>query len=214
MNYAPRSRGDVFLVMTEDYKDKETLERLYWEEEMTLGGVAERLGCGKMTIQRWMKKLDIPRREHGQQPPKPWHDKDTLQQLYQEEKMSLREVGDELGCNSDTIRRWLGNYDIEIRDRLEFMKTGPCAHYWSDGYEVLQNVYDGESYETRVHRLIAVAEYGFEAVSGKVVHHKNGVRWDNRPENLEVMTTEEHSRYHANESERWKNLPNYKKSIA
>ena len=33
-----------------------------------------------------------------------------------------------------------------------------------------------------------------------VVHHKNGNRTDNRPENLEVMTKEEHTRLHSIEN--------------
>jgi hypothetical protein len=47
-----------------------------------------------------------------------------------------------------------------------------------------------------VHRLLAVAEYGFDAVAGKHIHHKNGIRWDNRLENLEVLTPSEHAKLH------------------
>ena len=49
-----------------------------------------------------------------------------------------------------------------------------------------------------LHRLTAVAEYGIEAVADSVVHHKNGVRFDNRPENLELMSNAEHSRLESN----------------
>lgn len=30
--------------------------------------------------------------------------------------------------------------------------------------------------------------------SDEHVHHRNGQRWDNRPENLEVLTASEHAR--------------------
>jgi len=49
-----------------------------------------------------------------------------------------------------------------------------------------------------IHRLVAVAEYGVEAVAGNVVHHKNGVRFDNRPDNLEVLSNADHSRIESN----------------
>jgi hypothetical protein len=47
-----------------------------------------------------------------------------------------------------------------------------------------------------VHRLVAVAEWGIEAVRDKDIHHKNGVPWDNRPENLEPLTRKEHREVH------------------
>jgi len=44
-----------------------------------------------------------------------------------------------------------------------------------------------------LHRLVAVAEYGIEEVKEKHVHHKNGVRFDNRPSNLELMSDVDHT---------------------
>lgn len=44
------------------------------------------------------------------------------------------------------------------------------------------------------HRLIAEKMTGRELFSNEVVHHKNGIRWDNREENLEVMDKIEHSK--------------------
>ena len=41
---------------------QETLEQLYWGEELPLEKVAERLGCSRKTIYYWMVKYDIPRR--------------------------------------------------------------------------------------------------------------------------------------------------------
>ncbi|AFH22156.1 hypothetical protein OSG_eHP18_00230 [environmental Halophage eHP-18] len=46
-----------------------------------------------------------------------------------------------------------------------------------------------------IHRLVAVAEYGVKATENKQIHHKNGVKWDNRPENLICMSNSEHQRH-------------------
>lgn len=46
------------------------------------------------------------------------------------------------------------------------------------------------------HILVAEQKLGRPLRSGEVVHHLNGVRDDNRPENLEVLTVGEHSRLH------------------
>lgn len=56
------------------------------------------------------------------------------------------------------------------------------------------------------HRLLAVVEcypsqMSIEAIlrdlDGKDVHHRNGIKWDNRPSNLEPIDHGEHSRLHA-----------------
>lgn len=44
------------------------------------------------------------------------------------------------------------------------------------------------------HRLIAEQIIGRELTKDEIVHHKNGKRWDNRPENLEVMNKIEHGK--------------------
>jgi hypothetical protein len=48
----------------------------------------------------------------------------------------------------------------------------------------------------RVYRRIAAETRGKALQPGEVVHHKNFKHTDNRPENLEIMSTKEHSYVH------------------
>jgi len=74
------------------------------------------------------------------------------------------------------------------------------THQFSQsGYELWSHDWKGSGRTFAVHRLLAVSEFGFDEVCGNVVHHKNGIKYDNRPGNIEVMTESEHSRLH-NES--------------
>jgi hypothetical protein len=58
-----------------------------------------------------------------------------------------------------------------------------------------QAVYTGKRWIAE-HRLIAKHMIGRPLTEGEVVHHRNFVKSDNSPQNLCVMTDEEHRRYH------------------
>lgn len=79
---------------------------------------------------------------------------------------------------------------------VSFVHATPTNDFWHMGYARI-GLNTGSKYEQlSVHRLVAIAEYGLDEVSNKIVHHVNGCPYDNRPENLEVMTQGEHIRLH------------------
>lgn len=131
----------------------------------------------------------------------PWRDAETLSELYHDDGLSIREVAEELDCSKFTVNNWMEKLGVDRRDRIEAVtravRRRPAVFRTDErGYEVWRTEDDGHNRKVKVHRLLAVAEHGVEALDGTVVHHKNEIPWDNRPENLELMTAEEHIREH------------------
>lgn len=67
-------------------------------------------------------------------------------------------------------------------DKNGYLRISICKHRGSDHYRV------------GVHKLVALAFFG-PCPDGHTVNHKNGVKDDNRPENLEYVTWKENVRH-------------------
>jgi hypothetical protein len=74
----------------------------------------------------------------------------------------------------------------------------PGYHTDHYGYERWRHMIDYEQNYVAVHRLLAVAELGFDAVTSDIdVHHSNGIPWDNRPGNIELVPKGDHAALHS-----------------
>lgn len=126
-------------------------------------------------------------------------DPGTLEELYHEKGLSLHQIADRSAVSHSTIRRRMEQFGIKRRERA---KSVPYANFRTDreGYERWEQGGGPEksqdSITVLVHRLVAVAEHGVDVVAGRVVHHENGIPWDNRPENLVIMDWGEHTTHH------------------
>lgn len=105
----------------------------------------------------------------------PHKDPDALEELYETYDGDTAAIADHCDCSRSTVRRYLRGLGVTTG------APGP-AYFQTreDGYEY----WSIDQYSIYVHRLVAIAEYGIDAVAGGHVHHKNEVRWDNRPSNL------------------------------
>lgn len=185
--------------MTEKpWRDADKLREEYIENELNLTEIADKWGCSQALVSKWKRKHNIEKSER-------WEDPERLRELYINQKLPTRKVAEEFGVSRSTIIRELDKHSIPIRDRSEAhqlaMWSGP-ATYTSDmrGYQEWRTTIDRETKHAYVHRLLAVAEYGFDAVESMEVHHKNGIKWDNRPDNIELMDPTDHRQTHAAET--------------
>lgn len=94
----------------------------------------------------------------------------------------------------------------ETNRRRSKAQSGQRNHNWKGGRSIASNGYvlvkrpghhladvRGYVYE---HRLVAETKIGRALRPGEQVHHKNHDKTDNRPENLEVVTIQEHRLEH------------------
>lgn len=116
----------------------------------------------------------------------PWRNAELMRELF-EDADAVTEIADELDCGKSTVFRWLDRHGIRLQNRENIP---PSFHTRVDGYEAV--IDDNEN--VLVHRLVAVAEFGFETVVGSVIHHKNQCKWDNRPVNLQPFDS--HAAHH------------------
>ncbi len=75
--------------------------------------------------------------------------------------------------------------------RMYPLKRG--GFWYENGYKV---IYTGKGRGIKEHINIMQESIGRELKKNEVVHHINGIRDDNRLENLQIMTNAEHSRLH------------------
>ncbi len=118
-----------------------------------------------------------------------------LNEKYVEDGLSSNELGDLIGCSRSTVLRLLRRYGIDVRKSNQ--EKPPWFGTDTQGYESIKHNSKHGKHEFRIHRLMAVAKYGFEKACENDVHHKSEVEWDNRMENIEIMTHSEHRRHHA-----------------
>ena len=87
-------------------------------------------------------------------------------------------------------------------------RSGPLNANWRNGLTLGPNGYlcftaspnNGAHASRSVHRVIAEWKFGRALTSKEHVHHNDGNKLNNHPDNLEVMSASDHARHHAIDS--------------
>jgi len=109
-------------------------------------------------------------------------DDDELKRLFLRERWTYDELAEYFDCHRSTVGRHLRDMGIGESHRPARFRTN------GDGYEEFRNALEYVAH----HRLLMVAVTGLFDISDYHVHHINGVKWDNRPENLELVDPSSH----------------------
>lgn len=132
-----------------------------------------------------------------------YQEREWLHREYVEKRRTTYDIAEECGVSDVTIGYWLDKHDIERRDRsesqIQHRAEPPTMTVDGRGYERFFVTNGGDRRVVRVHQLVAIAGGAdpHKLFDGYDVHHKNGIEWDNREDNLEVMKHDEHRRQHA-----------------
>jgi hypothetical protein len=93
--------------------------------------------------------------------------------------------------------RFINGHDARLLDSEEQRRRTSFRDYDSQRYTGSKNNYV-KLKSRHMHRVVAEQKIGRKLLAGEIVHHVDGVKWNNHPDNLLVMTQAEHARIHCN----------------
>lgn len=198
--------------------DKQELENLYWGQKKSLQQIAELYNSTLSHIRYVMEKLGIPRRTYSQAllivRGKQWN-KQQLKKLYWEQEKSTYDIATILEVSKSDVIRAFRRLDIPIRQKEErnrlagkklSLKRGTaCGKSWKGGRIRFKSGYikvqcQGHPYADQhgyvlEHRLVMGQKIDRYLLPWERVHHIDGKRDHNTPDNLQLISPSDHTLY-------------------
>jgi len=187
------------------YHNGAWLEEQYHGMGRTLSEIGSICGVTSSTIADWMERNDIDRRsqKEAQKPDADYANESWLRKQYIDNDRSMHNIARGCGVSAAVILKWIRRFDIPTDGTADHArKERTTLVQVPRGYRRIQTRVDGQMKYAYVHQLLAIANGSDpeKVFSGEYhAHHKNGVKWDNRPENIELLDQTDHLRHHSKE---------------
>ena len=199
---------------------KELLKCLYVDNpNASLESVGKSLGVHRETLRRWIKYFELPlKSKFRPNRPRKGHDKRLANAEWMFEQLKTKtsiELGEEIEVNYSVILYWAHKHGIidenkSISVKRSLKKKFPKGRFgknhpnWKGGKNYLNgyiriyypnhpNAVNGYIFE---HRLMMEKQLGRYLERNEVIHHLNGIKDDNRIENLQVIKRGTHVSNH------------------
>lgn len=169
------------------------------------GGVAPWKGKKKTMDE----KQTISALQVRKSPYKNFHNRELLRKMYWDEELSFSEMAKKIGCPTGRVQKLLSKFNIPRRDPWEALPTGEKHPNWKGGRYISSTGYvyilckedhpralkkGNNSHYVPEHYLVMEKHIGRELAKNETVHHLNGIKSDNRIENL--MLCQSQSEHH------------------
>jgi len=128
---------------------------------------------------------------------KKYHNKEWLEEQYTKNNMSLKEVADICGVTATTIMYYAKRFGIKMHKRCPRNQSKELNPMWKGGkfkdgngyikIKMREHLFANSSGYVTEHRLVMEKKIGRFLKPYEMVHHKNGIRNDNRIENLQLL---------------------------
>lgn len=122
--------------------------------------------------------------------------------------MTLEEISKVFNIDRQTVLNYMRRYGIKTRSKAARDQYGEKSSQWKGGrvkrqdgyiYVIAYNHPAAHCNYVLEHRLIMEQSIGRYLTKDEIVHHLNGIRDDNRIENLQIMDSGKHSTMHNNQ---------------
>jgi hypothetical protein len=104
-------------------QNKEWLYDQYITQGKTTYEISQELSCGASTVQHWLRRHEIPIRDcsscHLESSAQLLGNEDWLRDQYLVQIKSASKIASEIGCQQETVSRYLHKYNIPLRTQSE-----------------------------------------------------------------------------------------------